>query len=166
MLYRISLLLIYLICTSLYLLIPNPWSSSSSFSPLVTMSLFSMSACVSISSIECWKEVIMVTMAKQNRFSFFRLQEDWKLSVWGCCCAPVPPSHTLSSQHSPCLWWWGGREREKYRNHGPVQFSSVQRLSHVWLFAISWSAACQDFLCITNSQSLLKLMSIESSDAI
>ena len=64
-------------------------------------------------------------MAKQNRFSFFRLQEDWKLSVWGCCCAPVPPSHTLSSQHSPCLWWWGGREREKYRNHGLVQFSSA-----------------------------------------
>ena len=42
------------------------------------------------------------------------------------------------------------------------QFSSVQSLSHVWLFATPWSAACQASLSITNSQSLLKLMSIES----
>ena len=43
-----------------------------------------------------------------------------------------------------------------------VQFSSVQLLSHVWLFAIPWTAACQASLSITNSQSLLKLMPIES----
>ena len=43
-----------------------------------------------------------------------------------------------------------------------VQFSSVQLLSHVQLFAISWAAVCQASLSITNSQSLLKLMSIES----
>ena len=43
-----------------------------------------------------------------------------------------------------------------------VQFSSVQSLSHVQLFATSWTAACQASLSITNSQSLLKLMSIES----
>ena len=41
------------------------------------------------------------------------------------------------------------------------QFSSVQSLSHVQLFATSWTAACQASLSITNSQSLLKLMSIE-----
>ena len=40
--------------------------------------------------------------------------------------------------------------------------SSVQSLSHVWLFATPWSTACQTFLAFTNSQSLLKLMSIES----
>ena len=40
--------------------------------------------------------------------------------------------------------------------------SSVQPLSHVWLFATPWTAACQASLSITNSQSLLKLMSIES----
>ena len=40
-------------------------------------------------------------------------------------------------------------------------FSSVQLLSRVWLFAIPWIAACQASLIITNSQSLLKLMSIE-----
>ena len=43
-----------------------------------------------------------------------------------------------------------------------VQFSSVQSLSHVWLFVIPWTAAPQAFLSITNSQRLLKLMSIES----
>ena len=41
-------------------------------------------------------------------------------------------------------------------------FSSVQSLSPVWLFAKPWTAACQASLSITNSQSLPKLMSIES----
>ena len=39
--------------------------------------------------------------------------------------------------------------------------SSVQLLSHVQLFATPWTAACQASLSITNSPSLLKLMSIE-----
>ena len=39
--------------------------------------------------------------------------------------------------------------------------SSVQSLSHVQLFAAPWTAAHQASLSITNSQSLLKLMSIE-----
>ena len=43
-----------------------------------------------------------------------------------------------------------------------VQFSSVQSLSHVWLFATPWTAACQASLSITNSRNLLRLMSIES----
>ena len=41
-------------------------------------------------------------------------------------------------------------------------FSSVQLLSQVQLFATPWTAALQASLSITNSQSLLKLMSIES----
>ena len=43
-----------------------------------------------------------------------------------------------------------------------VQFSSVQSLSCVWLFVTQWTAARQACLSITNSWSLLKLMSIES----
>ena len=43
-----------------------------------------------------------------------------------------------------------------------MYISSVQSLSHVWLFATPWTAACQTILSITNSWSLLKLMSIES----
>ena len=41
-------------------------------------------------------------------------------------------------------------------------FSSVQLLSRVWLFVTPWNAARQASLSITNSQNLLKLMSIES----
>ena len=40
-------------------------------------------------------------------------------------------------------------------------FSSVQSLSRVQLSTIPWTAARQVSLSITNSQSLLKLMSIE-----
>ena len=40
--------------------------------------------------------------------------------------------------------------------------SAVQSLSRVWLFATPGTAACQASLSITNSWSLLKLMSIES----
>ena len=43
-----------------------------------------------------------------------------------------------------------------------LQFSSVQSLSRVWLFATPWIAAGQASLSITNSQSSLKLTSIES----
>ena len=41
-------------------------------------------------------------------------------------------------------------------------FSSVQLLSHVGLFATPWTEAWQASLSIVSSQSLLKLMSIES----
>ena len=43
-----------------------------------------------------------------------------------------------------------------------VQFSSVQLLSHVWLFVTSWIAVHQASLSITNSWSSLRLTSIES----
>ena len=41
------------------------------------------------------------------------------------------------------------------------RISSVQSLSHVRLFVTPWTAACQASLSITNSWSLLKLMSTE-----
>ena len=43
-----------------------------------------------------------------------------------------------------------------------LQFSSVQMLSHVQLIEKPWTAVCQASLSIRNSQSLLKLMPIES----
>ena len=52
-----------------------------------------------------------------------------------------------------------------YANEGNnlyFQFRSVQSLRHVRLFATPWTAAHQASLSITNSQSLLILMSIES----
>ena len=60
----------------------------------------------------------------------------------GCLTHPSACAHTLSS-------FW-------------LQFSSLQLLSPVWLFATPWTAKHQGSLSITNSESLLKLMSIES----
>ena len=45
--------------------------------------------------------------------------------------------------------------------HARILVSSVQFLSHVWLFETPWTAACQASLSITNSQCLIKLTSIE-----
>ena len=47
-------------------------------------------------------------------------------------------------------------------SHSVLYISSVQSLSRVQLFATPWAAACQVSLSITNSWSLLKLMSIMS----
>ena len=47
-------------------------------------------------------------------------------------------------------------------NRAQEGFSSVQSLSRVRFFATPWTAACQASLSITNSRSLLKIVSIES----
>ena len=60
-----------------------------------------------------------------------------------------------------CLWSHWSRKALGFRACA-LQFSSVQLLSHVQLFVILWTAAHQASLSITNSWSLLKLMSIES----
>ena len=49
-----------------------------------------------------------------------------------------------------------------FRNTDCLQFSSVQLLSRVQLFATSWITSHQAFLSITNSQSSLRLTSIGS----
>ena len=54
------------------------------------------------------------------------------------------------------------RIKNKNKCNISIQFSSVQSLSRVRLFATPWIAARQASLSITNSQSLLKLMSTES----
>ena len=46
------------------------------------------------------------------------------------------------------------------------QFSSVQSLSRVWFFVTPWTAAHQASLSITNSRSLLKLMSVTISSSV
>ena len=64
------------------------------------------------------------------------------------------PAHHISH-----LWKVNkGRNKNKSKQKVVV----VQSLSRVWLFATPWTAACQASLSITNFQSLLKLMSIES----
>ena len=59
----------------------------------------------------------------------------------------------LKRKQNPCGWKMAPSS---------VQFSSVQSLSCVWLFATPWIAARQASLSITSSWSSLKLTSIES----
>ena len=62
--------------------------------------------------------------------------------------------HEAEERNKCQIWIW---------NHMYLFWSlSVQPLSCVWLFATQWTAAHQTSLSITNSQNLLKLMSIES----
>ena len=53
-------------------------------------------------------------------------------------------------------------KNQSYSEVLEIQFSSVQLLSRVQLFVTPWTAAGQASLSITNSWSLLKLISIES----
>ena len=59
-------------------------------------------------------------------------------------------------------WNHGGKYEILRAGLGELQFSSVQLFSHVWLLATPRIVARQASLSITNSSSLLKLMSIES----
>ena len=73
------------------------------------------------------------------------------------------------------VWWWTGDDswyifgdtvliHAKLALLPTIVFTLVvvQLLGHVWLFATLWTTACLDFLSFTISQSLLKLMCIES----
>ena len=53
-------------------------------------------------------------------------------------------------------------DKKNWRPRWFQWFSSVQSLSHIWLFVTPWTAAHQASLSITNSWGLLKLMSIKS----
>ena len=79
------------------------------------------------------------------------------------------PTSAPWEAHSMCLCAASSVTSDSVQPYGllparlPVhQFSSVQSFSHVRLFVTPWTSACQAYLSITNSQSLLKLMSIES----
>ena len=68
---------------------------------------------------------------------------------------PVGPAPRLPASPSPPLGLG-------FPDCETRMFSSIQSLSRVRLFATPWTAARQASLSITNSRSLLKLMSIES----
>ena len=61
-------------------------------------------------------------------------------------------------------WWEKCCSHQKSLSYSvfSLQFSSVQSLSHVWLFETRETATRQASLSITNRWSLLRLMSIES----
>ena len=91
------------------------------------------------------------------------LQEDNWLNEWKRRQADkwCDFSNTLSRRwEEPALGGDNGVGR-MVQLFSSVQFSSVQSLSHVWLFATLWTVACQASLSFIISWNLLKLMSIE-----
>ena len=67
----------------------------------------------------------------------------------------------IHRQHTSTYIKSANRNMKRYSTSLIIQFSSVQTLSWVRLFSTPWTAAHQASLSITNSQSLLKLISIE-----
>ena len=65
----------------------------------------------------------------------------------------IPKKKKECTSHK-CTSWWDFLQSKD-------TFSSVQSLSRVQFFVTPWTATCQASLSITNSQSLLKLTSIE-----
>ena len=99
-----------------------------------------------------------------------------KTQVWSL--GQEDPLEKEMATHSSILAWevswreetgcyspWGYKELDTTEHackKKSVKFSSFQSLGRVWPFATRWTAACQTSLYITNSQSLLKLISIDS----
>ena len=108
-------------------------------------------------------------------FSFMFFPTSSSLSLWITCLDQEAVSTSLQQNKKtfpPKILILNSRAADKFlkqqnkENHsyilGKIQFSSVQLLSHVRLFATPWTAARQASLSITKSWNLLKLMSIES----
>ena len=118
-----------------------------------------------------WSSSILVTWCKQpthwkSLWCWERLRvEDEGVRRWdGWIASLMQWTWTWANS---MRWWRTGRpgmlESMGHRvRHDWAQFSSVQSLSHVRLLATLWTAARQASLSITNSRSLLKLMSIKS----
>ena len=94
-----------------------------------------------------WLFVTQCTVASQAPLSMGYLKWEY------CRGLPIPPPRDIPNPGIGSLF---------PESPASVQFSSVQSLSYVWLFATSWTAALLTCMFITNSWSLLKLMSIES----
>ena len=94
----------------------------------------------------------------KSSFTFVEVAVNWRefiggsfcvLTIFSRCCALTVLCHLNE-------WCW--------HDQCPRVLSSVSQFSHSVMSdsATPWTAACQASLSITNSQSLLKLMSIES----
>ena len=95
-------------------------------------------------------------------WNFFSYPEDWRLQIYDFNSKRV--------RHNWDFWFpniWCHRLILLFPSplRNQISFlvipSSVQLLSYVWLFTTPWTTAHQASLSNTNSQSLLKLMSIE-----
>ena len=110
-------------------------------------------------------------------------RKTWKWSrnliekpLWICMAVQMGPPEALVLNREPDTAWRMAKvlkfhtsvylsekwEESMHRSSLHLWFSSVQSLSHVQFFGTPRSAACQASVSITNSQSLLKLTSIDS----
>ena len=90
---------------------------------------------------QCWKVVYWEANLREKKSKLMPFSSLWEDNIL--------QSTSKNFQHFPTL-------------HVCLQFSSVQSLSRVRLFATPWIAAHQASLSITNSQSSLRLTSVES----
>ena len=137
--------------------------------------LFSSDLYSSIFSVTLWPSLGLWHMSRSD------VPNSKSASTWGwaaCTGFPPPSSPLLSSQDGVTCSGWLSQLTSKQnwtihlwtmmwkRNECLFVFNwsiiVVQSLSSVWFFATPWTAACQTPMSFTISQSLLKLMSIES----
>ena len=79
----------------------------------------------------------------------------WSLFTGQICCVSLLSTNYLKKKLKKKFY---SQYCQKQWN---TSVSSVQSLSHVWLFTTPWTTACQASLSITNSRSLSTLMGIE-----
>ena len=97
-----------------------------------------------------------ITWTQSPQFTEWKGEEkEKKWLAKGCTQLLGCQSKVITETPDP----WLGISISPWNRH--LIISSVQSLSHVRLFATPWTAACQASLSIINSQSLLRLMSIE-----
>ena len=123
---------------------------------ILQMLFFSCASWLSLSSVEksLFKSCAPIWLGCFFDIEVHKLCMFWREIPCGCLFAQI--SSIMRFVFLLCLQFPLLCQRFK------GEFSSVQLLSRVWLFATPWTAAHQASLFITNSWSLLKLMSIES----
>ena len=128
-----------------------PASESFPMSRLFSSGVLSIGASASVlpMNIQCWfplRLTSLISLQSKGLSTVFSSTTVWKHQFFGVQTSLWSNSHI----HTWLLVLYSR-----------FLFSSVQSLSHVWLFVIPWTAARQAFLSITNSCSLLTLTSIE-----
>ena len=108
------------------------------------LAIFMITALQNLGRVETYLNIIMTIYGKPTANIILNCEKLKAFPLWSGKRQGCPLSPHI--QHS----------------FGSPQFSSVQSLSRVWLFATPWIAALQASLSITNSRSSLKLKSIES----
>ena len=98
-----------------------------------------------------WISIVLLTIVLNRQ----HIQSKWyKSTQWQAPILPLSPAAQVPFQEAYTAFRFPGSFKKS--------LSSVQSLSRVRIFATPWTAVRQASLSITNSQSSLKLMSIES----